>query len=46
MSGDVWEYVILGAVVWFLAHRIRRIAAEAPETPEVPDEQPWWDRLP
>jgi len=46
MSGDLWEWLILVAVIWFLAHRIRRIGAEAPPAREVPDEQPWWDRIP
>jgi hypothetical protein len=42
MSGDLWEYLILGALIWLLARRIRRTA----EAPGPPAEQPWWDRIP
>ena len=32
MSGDVWEYLILGALIWLLGRRLRRAAAGQPRT--------------
>jgi len=42
MSGDVWEYLILGALIWIFARRLHR----APETRDVPGDMPWWDHIP